>query len=147
MDIITIMISTILGAVGGFFFSFLNEKGKNFATKEDIAQITRLQAAVESEFTAKHENLRAELDKQSHKHKLAFEREFPILYELWGTLIELRTAALGLRPLLEAPDPSVDEEERKQKRLSVLSEKFQQFRIVAERNKPFYPVDNIHNKG
>lgn len=41
MDISTFVISLIGGIVGGFFLSYFQKKGENFATKSDIEEITK----------------------------------------------------------------------------------------------------------
>jgi len=89
----------ILIAVGFFLKSYLPtylaEKGKNLATKEDIKDITEKIEAVRSQYA-----------KQQHIHEMAFDKEFEILSEVWATLVDLRNATLGLRPILDYIDPN-----------------------------------------
>ena len=133
MDIATILISSVLGAVGGFFLSYLNEKGKNFATKEDIAQITRLQTAVKAEFDAKHETLRSGLDRQLHIHKLTIEKEFEILTALWQSLFGLKLSTQDLLLLNPLSDSTAI-----QKLQEEWNEKYNKFYDEVEENRPFY---------
>jgi len=52
--------------------SYLSEKGKNLATKEDIANITRIVEEVKSELQAQHALRFAALDKRLQTHQEAF---------------------------------------------------------------------------
>jgi hypothetical protein len=125
-------------AIIGFFiivkradiFSYLKEKGKNLATKEDIAIITR-----------EMESVKLDHVKATHVHKLQFETEFQAFKEIWEKLLSLRNATLSLRPIVDTLTSSKEEkEERKKKRLHDFSTTFYAFRDTAENNKPFYPI-------
>ncbi len=124
----------ILVAIGFFIRSYLpayfEEKGKNLATKEDIAEITD-----------KIEAVRAQYAVRSHMNTLTFEKEFEILSEVWSTLVDLKSAAQGLRPMLDHVDPNEPADERKRKRLQKFAESYSAFANVVEKNRPFYPTD------
>lgn len=113
-----------------YFPAYFAEKGKNLATKEDIKDITE-----------KVEAVRAEYIKRQHVHQMAFDKEFEILSEVWGTLVDLRNATRGLRPVLDYVDPNESEEERKRKRLQKFAECYSTFVNTAEKNQPFYPKE------
>ncbi len=110
-----------------FLPNYFNEKGKNLATKEDIAEITD-----------KIEAVRAGYARQSHIQSLAFEKEFSILSEVWGKLVDLRNATLGLRPVYDHINPDEAEEERKTKRLERFVDSYNTLISVVEKNRPFY---------
>ena len=66
------------GAIIYFFmksyvFSYLTEKGKNLATKEDIEEITRKVEEVKAELQARHTLRFAALDKRLQAHQDAFK--------------------------------------------------------------------------
>jgi hypothetical protein len=125
------IVQIIILIAGGFFLksylpTYLAEKGKNLATKEDIKDITEKIEAVRSQYA-----------KQQHMHQMAFDKEFDILSEVWATLVDLRNATLGLRPILDYSHPNETEEKRK--RLQKFAECYNAFTNIVEKNKPFYP--------
>ncbi|NKW95875.1 hypothetical protein [Bacillus toyonensis] len=64
--------------------ALLKERGKNLATKEDIQEITRLQEETKSDFQAKMELQKAELNRISKEFELYAERKheyYPELYK------------------------------------------------------------------
>jgi uncharacterized membrane protein len=128
-------IEILLIIVGGFFLksylpTYFAEKGKNLATKEDIKDITD-----------KVESIRLEYARRQHKHEIAFGKEFEILSEVWNTLVDLRIATQGLRPLLDYVHPNETDEERKVNRLQKFAESFEVFASTVVKNQPFYPED------
>ncbi len=73
---LTILLSLVAGAAGAFFGAYLREKGKNFATKEDIQTITETQ-----------EKIRTELANNSHFSRARYDHEVAIYKNLWPKLI------------------------------------------------------------
>lgn len=86
--------------------SYLAEKGKNTATKEDIEEVTRKIESIKNEFTTPIEFLRLQLSKRANLHKLQAEKEFEVYAKLWNIITELRFAFEDLRPLLNDIQPS-----------------------------------------
>lgn len=74
-------------------------------------------------------------------HTVQFKKEFEIYEELWAKLVELRISTQSLRPILDAYDRNESEEDRKKRRINDFIEKFNDFSIVVEKNRPFYPED------
>jgi hypothetical protein len=77
------------GAVVHFFLktfasSYLSEKGKNVATKEDIEDITRKVEEVKAELQARHTLQFAALDKRLEAHQQAFAHCRKLLRSLRG---------------------------------------------------------------
>jgi hypothetical protein len=72
----TIIVSIIAGGVGAFLGAYLKQKGKNFATKEDVAKITQIQ-----------EEIRTKLANQSHFSRIRYEREMEIYQKVWAKLV------------------------------------------------------------
>jgi hypothetical protein len=84
MDYLKISIGFILGAVTTFILDYLREKGKNFARKEDIAQITDTQARVQNQYDAKLEDLKGEIRQIVSEHDTRYE----YLHDCRGKVID-----------------------------------------------------------
>ena len=121
---------TIVLSIGGaWLISYIREKGKNLATKEDI-----------SEITTKVESIKADLGAKQHFSQIRYEREVKVFEEIWPKLCELQEAVLALRPVM---DSSLQEgetaESRKLQRADKFTIAFSDFRTAIKRNRPFYP--------
>jgi hypothetical protein len=68
----TIVLTVIAGGIGAYLGTYIRQKGQNLATKEDIAEITRIQ-----------ESIKAELANRSHFSRVRYERETEIYRDLW----------------------------------------------------------------
>lgn len=86
MTLLSILLPLIFGGAGAYFGSYLREKGKNLATKEDTARITDLvedikkQHAKELEAMKARQQMRvAALDRRLQAHQEA--------YALWRRLL------------------------------------------------------------
>lgn len=72
---VSLVVSSLITFIGGLFIknylpNYMNEKGKNLATKEDIADITRKTEEVKSEFLSKLELEKKEINLEIEKVKL-----------------------------------------------------------------------------
>jgi len=105
--------------------------------REKLKHDMKLQG-IQAQLDATNQNLKAELDKGLHIHKVQFDKEFEIYEELWSKLIELRKAALSLRPELDYINPSESDEERKIKRLKRFVDSINEFTDLTDKNRPFY---------
>jgi len=118
--------------------SYVNEKGKNLATKEDVEEITQKVEAVRSQFQARTEILKSQLDRMADVERIQFQWEFNVLRELWlkiqNVLKEAHWIALVSAQRLgsEAYDDSRGEQ------LSNLINALEVCSEVNERNKPFF---------
>ncbi|WP_419174388.1 hypothetical protein [Desulfosediminicola sp.] len=56
------LIAILCAAIGGYLGSYLNNKAKNLATKEDVKDITRLVEGVKNKFNNDLEHVKAELE-------------------------------------------------------------------------------------
>ena len=94
--------------VAAFLGNYLREKGKNAATKEDIARITAevegAKAKIASEveqararLSEELERIKADLAARTHFSKFRYEREMKLYEEIWPKLSELRSAAFTIR--------------------------------------------------
>jgi hypothetical protein len=91
--IVVLQVIAVLGLlvvgwlVKSYMPSYYSEKGKNLATKEDIAEITH-----------RIEQVKASLSSRLHIHQTRYDHEFKLLLELSEKLVAAREAATGLRP-------------------------------------------------
>ena len=74
--------AAIAGGLGAYFGAYLSRKGENLATKEDIADITKLQEGVRHDFQSLTERMRAV---ESMRMAVAEERfeAHQAAYSLW----------------------------------------------------------------
>jgi hypothetical protein len=87
----TIVFAIIVG-ICAFFGAYIREKGKNFATKEDVALITR-----------KQEEIKTELGNRGHYNRIRYERETEIYRNVWKKLLAFHYATQKL-VVTEIPD-------------------------------------------
>ena len=137
------------GLVAGFFIrnffpDYFSEKGKNLATKEDIAEITELVEGAKLESTTQVEELRAELTHATYVSRVQFEKEFSIYSDVWDALVEVRDAVLSLRPWMDSwPEDKDARKKMQQDRMNLFADTFESFGKLAEKQKPFY-ADSIY---
>ncbi|MDD5359651.1 MAG: hypothetical protein PHI79_06375 [Sulfurovaceae bacterium] len=103
---ITILIFQILilFCIGGiiffrkYLFSYASEKGKNIATKEDVAEITKKVEEVKIQYASEVEHLKMSLSILSKKHSILFDEKIRVFKKLQKTLVDFKKyceAALG----------------------------------------------------
>jgi len=125
-----IFIGVLVLLAKSFFPAYFGKKGENLATKEDIEEITQ-----------KIEAMKAAVGSKLYIHQTRYQNEFTILQDLSEKLVELRDAALCLRPTIDSYDPNEPEEERKRNRLKRYHEAAMKFYKLYETRRPFYPDD------
>ena len=76
---LTFLLTIIAAGCGAYFGTYLREKGKNLATKEDLAELTRIVEAIKNEHAKELEVVKgrqqlrmAALDKRLQAHQEAF---------------------------------------------------------------------------
>lgn len=118
----------LLSVGGAWLFAYLREKGKNHATKEDVAALTR---TVES--------IKADLSVKQHFSQVRYERELKVYEELWPKLCDLQAAVLSLRPVFDwGPGVGRTEEDEKKERSKRFMEAHRSFLIAVNHGRPFY---------
>lgn len=117
--------------IRSYFPAYLSEKGKNLATKEDVAEIT-----------SKIEQVKAAVGTRLHIHQVRFEHEFKILGELSERLVAVRDAATGLRPEMSYDDAS--DPEVKKKRMGRYIDAARELYTFVETRQPFFPETIYH---
>jgi len=130
----------IISIFGSFLVTYLKEKGKNAATKEDIGRITTEIEASKSHFTERLEHLRAELNSRAHYGKVRYEREMKVFEEVWPNLCALRETVLSLRPVMDSSlKEGETEESRKKQRAERFMDAYMALAKTVEHSRPFYP--------
>ena len=97
VDWLTVAAAFLAGfVVREFLPGYLREKGKNLATKEDIAEITREIEAVRSSYSTEMERLRADLRVEAHERETRFarfhDRRLEAIEGLFQRLVAVRAA-------------------------------------------------------
>jgi hypothetical protein len=130
---IAVLAPAIAGLVAALFLksflpSYMGEKAKNLATKEDIAEITK-----------RLEGVKSEIGSRLHVHQRRYEHEFALMLELSEKLVELRDAARSLRPVAGyLPADPVEDKKRRRIRFNDANQALYAFR---ESRKPFFPAE------
>jgi hypothetical protein len=86
-DLVFYPLVIILSLGGAWLVSYLREKGKNLATKEDVAAVTHTVEAIKADLMARQ-----------HFSQVRYERELKVYEELLPKLCDLQAAVLMLRP-------------------------------------------------
>jgi len=130
----------ILSLGGAWLLSYLREKGKNLATKEDVGQITTKIESAKTEFAERLEKVRASLEVRSHYSRVRYEREMKTYEEVWTKLCGLKDAALSLRPVMDSSlKEGQTEEDRKRERAGKFIDCYMQLSRAVDYSRPFYP--------
>jgi len=120
--------------------SYASEKGKNLATKEDIAAITHEIEGVRIQYSRELERLRTDLARGLNMHKARYETELETYKAIWAKLVPLEHATLLLRPTkVFGPMPTGSAEEHQRQLLRAFGEVFNPFRDLVYKTRPFYP--------
>ena len=141
--IVALNVAVLIGV--GVLMRMLNaygvEKGKNLATKEDIAAITHEIEGVRSQYSADLERLRTDLARGLNIHKARYETELRTYQEIWKALVPLYHTTLLLRPtrVFGPPVPPGAMEEHKRNLLDTVKEEFNAFADLVYTTRPFYP--------
>ncbi len=122
---------TVFSIGGAWLLSYVREKGKNLATKEDVTVLTNTVEAI-----------KADLGARQHYSRVRYERELKVYEELWPRLCNLQAAVLSLRPVFDwGPVKGVSEEEEKQNRRKRFLEAHGSFLQAVSLARPFYSSD------
>lgn len=125
--------------------SYFMEKGKNLATKEDIAEITTRIEQVKHEYSSKLESVKSVLSARLFTHQVRYQNEFNILLKLSEKLAEFKNDLSNLKiqvPLLSTSSGNPnDAKEAAKKVLSSMEALWREY----EAHLPFYPEDIYKN--
>jgi len=130
----------VVSFICAYLASYLNEKGKNAATKEDVGKITTAIESSKQFFNEQLERVKAELAARSHYSKVRYEREMKVFEELWPKVFQLRMAVAMLRPVMDSNlKQGETQQSRKQERVEGFNRAFSDFQRQMESSRPFYP--------
>lgn len=128
-----------------YFSSYLKEKGKNLATKEDIQDITDKIESVKHEYAKQLEALKTDFSAKLKTHGFRYEKEYAILEELASLLVDIQkhSRILNVRQMQYGNKPSPvnqrEVDEKISKELIIFLEKLEDF---SQKKKPFF-AENI----
>ncbi|WP_158123487.1 hypothetical protein [Vibrio vulnificus] len=140
----TVVLAALFGFIGKIWLAKIVENHK--------ASLQQQLLEVQTKVDATNNKLNAELQSATYISQIQLEHEYKIYQEIWALLVELKTATLRLRPLMDYVDPNQSQEERIRERLQDFAEKFNSVFKVLEHNRPFYPheiyevLDNVCEK-
>lgn len=127
----TVVLAALFGFIGKIWLAKIVENHKASLQQ----QLLEVQAKVD----ATNKKLNAEFQSATYISQIQLEHEYKIYQEIWALLVELKTATLRLRPIMDYVDPNQSQEERIRERLQAFAEKFNAVFKALEHNRPFYP--------
>ena len=143
-DTVYVLLAILISLLVTIFLpKYVGKKAENLATKEDISEITDQIESVKMEYANLLASTRAELSAQINTHGFRYEKEYEVLDSLTELLVEVRDAALSLRPVADYVDPNKSEDEIKQERLERFVKARSALYLKCERKRPFFP-DEIY---
>ena len=142
METIYVFVALILGfVIRHALSSYLTEKGKNLATKEDINQITHIVESIKADFSKDLELLKWQLTKKANIHRIVAEREIQAVSAIGEGLWDLRIATTSLRPVFDrTPSDIQKKKEVFESRFAHWAEKHDAFLAVVEKHRLFLPA-------
>jgi hypothetical protein len=120
-----------------FLPSYLNEKAKNLATKEDVGEITEIIKAIEIKYASDLARLSSKLTTASQINSKQFELELRAYEQIWTSLVNVRAGFL-LHRNLGRSNWQASAEENDEKNYEVLLKALHSFNETIENQRPFY---------
>jgi hypothetical protein len=136
-DFTVILLSAVGGGVGAYIGAYIKEKGKNLATKEDVADITDQVEGVKKSYHQDLETLKNELARTLVISQHQIEKEVSSYYELCDLLGEIRAEYYIVMPGHRGFDPP--KEERRED-FKAFNKKLMSLQILLDQRAPFYSV-------
>lgn len=124
--------------------SYVVEKGKNLATKEDIADITERIESVKASYAADLEGVRAAITSRLGVHQFRYQREYDLLLQLSEKVVTLRDAALALRPTGEFVDPDESADARRLRKWQRYHAAGRDLYVFYEARQAFFPLTMVN---
>jgi hypothetical protein len=125
-----------------FLATYLAEKGKNLATREDVAEVTHQVEAVRMQYQTDLERIRADLSRRAEVNKSVYDAEFEAYRQIWDLLIPAHREVALLRPMIDRGlGPGETEDSRKLSRLQAFGPVFNAFSEQMWKHKPFYSAE------
>lgn len=126
-----IVLLILISGIAIYFRSYIAKKGRNTATKEDIAEITTKVEQVKHEYLSKLESIKTVLNTRLFIHQVRYQNEFNMLVSLSEKLTNFHMAVTNFE--LQASPSKSDVKEL----LSVMGLLIDEY----EAHKPFYPQE------
>lgn len=133
LQIMEIILTILILIIQLFVAQYLNKKAENLATKQDLKEITTIA-----------ESTKASIASRLHTNKTRYDLELRILEELNEKIVNLKIAALSLRPIFDIETNQTDEK-KLERRFNDYNEAARSLHLYREYKKPFYPID-LFNK-
>ncbi|MBT64592.1 MAG: hypothetical protein CML13_15445 [Puniceicoccaceae bacterium] len=134
-DFTVIILSAFGGGVGACLGAYIKEKGKNLATKEDIADITDQVEGVKQAYHQDLETLKNELARTLVVSQQQIEKEISVYYELCELLGEIRAEYYRVMPGYRGIDPPNAE---RQEDFRAFNRKLMSLQVLLDQRSPFY---------
>ncbi|PPT35163.1 hypothetical protein XarbCFBP8132_20765 [Xanthomonas arboricola] len=103
--------------------------------------VERERSLLQRQLDETNKRLQSELDRELHVGKAQFDLELNNYRAIWSCLVDLRTATLEIRPVMDFHDPNETKEERQRRRSRKAHEALVAVQEQVEKNKPFYAPD------
>jgi len=129
------LFQAVITAITWFCASYLKEKGKNFATREDIKEITDKIESVKTEYAKELEGLKSQLNAKFHAQTVRFEKEFNSYKEIWDSIVELMEHIFEFHIAVSTSDRKPELNEASKKRFL---QAIQDFYFAFEKSRPFF---------
>jgi hypothetical protein len=121
--------------------SYFQEKGKNLAKKEDIAEITTKIEQVKHDYSSKLESIKTVLSTRLFIHQVRYQNEFNILLSLSEKLAKLRRALDNFEIQALRNEPNVANSAHTKEEALKTFAAMAALRDEYEANQPFYPEE------
>lgn len=137
------LVLAILGSLGGggaivfAFSSFLAKLWAERILRREHQEMERTLQSLRDRSEILLRVTQSQIDAKRHIHDSAFLLEFQSYQAIWKSLVVVRNAALGLRPVLDFHAPAETEDSRREARLQALRAAFASFFEAVELNRPF----------
>lgn len=133
----------VLSGIGAYIGAYFKTKGKNLATKEDVADITRRIEGIKHEYSTSLESVKTILNTRLFIHQVRYQNEFSMLLSLSEKLGKFRDSIASFEIEAQLSESaSKDLAHTKDKALKVLAA-MGALKDEYEIHKPFYP-DEIY---
>jgi hypothetical protein len=119
-DVVFYPLVIILSLGAAWLFSYLRQKGKNLATKEDVAAITTTVESIKSELASKQ-----------HFSRVRYEIETKIYSQIWEKLVAFEESVQSLVVKKDQPVESPELKRCNDARNNLID--------AIKNNRPFYP--------
>lgn len=141
---VTATLGQLIATLGGYavvlagLFAFV---GKIWVSRI----IERERSVLQHQLDETNKRLQFELDRDLHVGKAQFDLEISNYKAIWACLVDLRTATLAIRPVMDFHDPNESKEDRQKRRLLKAREALVSVQEQVEKNKPFY-APNVYDR-